>query len=138
MFVDLLKGELSDKESRYEFMRLLVSGDLERSLYLSQSILNRFVEHLDVPIISSNDGVHFMNRVSLEQSPGLYSRNLALTRLVHSPICYGETLIQNNIDECLNLSRQDFEIGGQKCSSRIKQVAEAYFAGIKDYLSIEF
>jgi len=65
---------------------------------------------------------------------GIYARNLALTRLVHCPLSYGETLIQNNIDECLNLARTDFVISGMRCSSRIKEVAEAYFEGIKSYL----
>ncbi len=127
-------NELADRDSRYEFMRLLVSEDLHGSLTLSQAILEKFGEHLQVPPVSKSDGANYLNRVGIKIGEGIYARNLALTRLIHGPICYGETLIQNNIDECVRLNRRDFVIGGVWCSSRIKQVAEAYFEGIKSYL----
>lgn len=128
------RGELTEHENRYEFLRLLLSEDLHRSLSLSRTILASFNKKLGVPIVSKADDARYLDRVCLKLEEGIFSRNLAMTRLVHSPICYGETLVQNNIDECRNLSRMDFVIAGQKCSSRIKQVAEAYFEGIKEYL----
>lgn len=128
------RSELSDVENRFEFLRLLLTDDLYHSLSLSRSILKQFIKKLEIPVVTKNDGAHYLDRVCLQLDEGVYARNLALTRLVHGPICYGETLIQNNIDECLNLSRTDFFIHGRPCSSRIKQVAEAYFEGIKEYL----
>lgn len=128
------QNELADKDSRYEFIRLLVSDDLQRSLKLSSSILDKFGQHLQVPPLSKSDGANYLNRVAMKIGEGIYARNLALTRLIHGPICYGETLIQNNIDECVRLSKRDFVINGVWCSSRVKQVAEAYFEGIKEYL----
>lgn len=127
-------NELIDPESRYEFFRLLVSDDFSRSVKLSRSILDKFVSKLKVPVVSAADGSRYLESVCHEVEPGVYARNLALTRLVHGPICYGESLVQNNIDECLNLARKDFVINGLHCSSRIKEVAEAYFEGIKEYL----
>ncbi len=131
------RNELAMQESRFEFLRLLVSEDLENSLKLSSSILQELSHSLKVPTVSPSDGARYLNNVCLKVGEGIYSRNLALTRLIHSPVCYGETLVQNNIDECQNLNRTDFIIGGQKCSSRVKQVAEAYFEGIKRYLVVE-
>ncbi|MDN3505743.1 MAG: N-acetylmuramoyl-L-alanine amidase [Simkaniaceae bacterium] len=128
------RGELAEFENRYEFMRLLVTEDLKNSLHLSRCIVGQFSKHLRVPLVTKADNARYLETVCIEAAKGVYARNLALTRLVHSPICYGETLVQNNIDECVNLSKTDFVIGGQKCSSRIKQVAEAYFEGIKHYL----
>lgn len=128
------RGELTEYENRYEFMRLLASDDLENSLRLSQSILSQFHKHLKVPAVTRADGARYLDTVCLQLDEGIFARNLALTRLVHSPVCYGETLVQNNIDECQNLSQADFVIGGKKCSSRIKQVAEAYYEGIRNYL----
>lgn len=128
------RGELTEYENRYEFMRLLATENLHYSLKLSRSILSQFHKHLKVPSVNRADGAYYLDKVCLQLEEGIFARNLALTRLVHSPVCYGETLIQNNIDECQNLSRSDFVIAGKKCSSRIKQVAEAYFAGIKEYL----
>lgn len=129
------RGELTEYENRCEFIRLLATEDLEKSLHLSREILRSFGKHLKVPIVSESDGARYLNNVCLKLEEGIYARNLALTRLVHGPICYGETLIQNNIDECLHLSRKDFVIDGKPCSSRIKQVAEAYFEGIKNYFN---
>jgi len=128
------ENELTEQDSRYEFLRLLVSEDLNASLQFSKAVLEKFSQHLNVPVHSKADGAHYLNRVCLKLDEGIYARNLALTRLIHGPVCYGETLIQNNIDECVNLSRKDFVINGQFCSSRVKQVAEAYFDGIKEYL----
>lgn len=130
-------NELADQDSRYEFLRLLVSDDLNLSLKLSRAVLEKFGEHLQVAPISKSDGANYLNRVGLKIDEGIFARNLALTRLIHGPVCYGETLIQNNIDECVLLSRKDFVINGQFCSSRVKQVAEAYFEGIKKYLLTE-
>lgn len=126
--------ELSDQRSRYEFMRLLVTEHLDDSLRLSESLLGKFTEMLHIPVVAATDNARYLSSACLKIQEGIYARNLALTRLVHSPLCYGETLIQNNIDECENLSRTDFVIEGIPCSSRIKQVAEAYFEGIKDYV----
>lgn len=128
------RNELVEQESRLEFLRLLVSGDLEESRSLSRSILHAFAAKLKVPLIEKSDGAAYLDKVCMEVEKGIYSRNLALTRLIHGPVCYGETLIQNNIDECVNLAKKDFVIGGIACSSRIREVAEAYFEGICCYL----
>jgi len=128
------RNELATQESRYEFLRLLTNADLKGSHALSRSILEQFNEKLKIPMVSNSDGARYLDSVCLKVAEGIYARNLALTRLIHGPVCYGETLIQNNIDECLNLSRTDFVIHGRPCSSRVKQVAEAYYEGIKNYL----
>lgn len=126
--------ELNDRESRFEFFRLLVTGDFDNSVKLSRAILQNLETKLHVPCVLASDGARYLDRVCHKIEAGLYARNLALTRLVHGPLCYGESLVQNNIDECLNLARSDFVINGMRCSSRIKEVAEAYFEGIQDYL----
>ena len=128
------RNELAMQESRFEFLRLLLSDDLEQSHALSREILSQLNAKLHVPSVTKADGARYLQTVCMRVEEGVYARNLALTRLVRGPVCYGETLIQNNIAECLNLSRKDFVIGGKPCSSRVKQVAEAYFEGIKRFL----
>lgn len=127
-------NELVEQESRFEFLRLLITNDLTHSHDLSLAILEKFGSCLQVPIVTKIDGARYLQSVCLKVEEGVYARNLALTRLIHGPVCYGETLVQNNIDECQNLGRQDFVIHGMTCSSRIKEVAEAYFEGIKLFL----
>lgn len=125
--------ELKTAEDRYEFLRLIVTDILDESLKLSQNIVSQFSKHLNVPLISDEEPVSYTHRVCLKQEEGIYARNLALTRLVHSPLCYGETLVQNNEAEFYRLSRKDSAIQGIPCSSRIKEVARAYFEGLRTY-----
>src|SRR6185437_12687770 len=103
------------------------------SLKLSQQIAAQFSKHLQVPLISDREPVSYTHTVSIKLEEGIYARNLALTRLVHSPLCYGESLVQNNEKEVIRLATHDTEIGGIPCSKRIKQVARAYFEGIRAY-----
>lgn len=127
-------AELGSERSRYEFLRLLLGKDLYRSLALSRSILTAFTDHLRVPIVCELDEARYLESACLKVEEGIYARNLTLTRLIHGPLCYGESLIQNNANEAVHLSKRDFVIDGVSCSSRIKEVAEAYFQGIKEYL----
>lgn len=126
-------GELKQPRDRYEFLRLIVTQDLERSLKLSESITEQWVAVLKIPLINQNQKTNYLDAACLFKKPGIYCRNLALTRLIHSPLCYGETLLQNNEIEIYRLSSHDISIGGFPCSKRIAEVAQAYFEGIKRY-----
>jgi N-acetylmuramoyl-L-alanine amidase len=131
-------SELSLIEDRYEFLRLLLSDVIEESLKLSQCLVKQFTTQLKVPLITDNDKVSYIEKMCLKQADGIYSRNLALTRLVNSPLCYGETLIQNSKHEIYRLSTHDAKIGDIPCSNRIKEVAAAYFKGIKEYFENQY
>jgi N-acetylmuramoyl-L-alanine amidase len=132
------KNELKSRKSRYDFLRLLVTDQIEKSLNLSKHLVKQFVRKLKIPTIDDNHTeTSYIKKACLKLSDGVYSRNLALTRLIESPLCYGETLVQNNKKEVLILARKDTEIDGILCSSRIKLVAKAYFEGIKDYFESE-
>ena len=129
-------GELKRKEDRYEFLRLLLTNTVEESLELSRDIVQEFVRHLGVPLITQSDTASYIEKACLFQEPGVYCRNLALTRLIHSPVCYGETLVQNNEEEVYRLASRDAFIMETACSSRIQEVAQAYFEGIKQYFNL--
>jgi N-acetylmuramoyl-L-alanine amidase len=126
-------GELNHAESRYEFLRLLLTSDIDQSIALSEKVLGQLEKHLNVPRISSEEKTSYKESGCLFQRPGIYARNLALTRLIHGPLCYGESLIQNNEEELYRLAAQDCEVAGSPCSKRVSQVAQAYFEGIRDY-----
>lgn len=124
-------NELGEQENRYEFLRLVASQDLFQSKTLSQIILNSFSEILRIPVVKESDGAGYLSRLCLKVDEGIYARNLVMTRLVHGPLCYGETLIQNNFQESQILNEKDDSIAGIPCSSRLKEVASAYFLGLK-------
>ena len=126
-------GELDKAADRYEFLRLLLTQHLEESEKLSQYLVHQFAEQLKVPLIETEEKDVDFEKACFKQSKGIYSRNLALTRLIHSPLCYGETLIQNNPEEFHRLNRKDIAIEGIPCSSRIQEVSKAYFKGLQDY-----
>jgi N-acetylmuramoyl-L-alanine amidase len=126
-------NELSIIRDRYEFLRLIVTDQINESLNLSEFITRQFVRHLDIPLISEYEKTSYIDSSCLIQKPGIYCRNLALTRLVHSPVCYGETLVQNNQEEIYRLSESNTSVENIPCPKRVKAVARAYFEGIKEY-----
>lgn len=132
------QGELRQKEARYELMRLLVTSDFSLSERFSKIVLKKLEEHLQIPAVTVLDGARYLETASIKVAEGVYARNLAMTRLVHGPICYGESIVQNNLQEALKLSRLDTEIQGHLCSSRLKQVAIAYFEAIQEFFGCEY
>ncbi|CCB88622.1 N-acetylmuramoyl-L-alanine amidase family protein [Simkania negevensis] len=124
------KGELASHEDRYHFLRLICTQDLELSRQMAQDLVERFTKYLNVPPLKSakKEVCGFGN--SLVSAEGVFCRNLCLTRLIQSPLCYGETLIQNNLDEALELSQSQKTVEGIPCPQRVLDVAEAYFKTI--------
>ena len=64
----------------------------------------------------------------------MFSRNLAFTRLVNGTVCFGETLYQDNLSECVKLNQKTINYQGWMGPARVKEVATAYYQGILDYL----
>lgn len=128
------KEDLESEDARYEFLRLVATDDLEQSRALSEKVIGEFVIVLKVPPLTENN-TDYMRSNSLKVSEGVYARNLSLTRLVHAPLCYGESLLQNNLQEALRLAEWDTVIHGIPCSNRLKEVARAYFEAIKEYVT---
>jgi N-acetylmuramoyl-L-alanine amidase len=136
-----MDDELETSENRFEFLRLLVTPDLEASIALSEFAVQSFQKHLGVPTVSAIEEIpnkNYLEKNCILLSPGVYARNLTLTRLIHSPLCYGETLCQDNYEECQRLVLQDIVIDGIKTSSRIEQVAQSYFHTILNYYNCHF
>jgi N-acetylmuramoyl-L-alanine amidase len=124
-----MRSDLSSPEKRFEFLRLLVSDDLERSIALSSSVVKSFEKNLDVKTAGAKDATYLIEGCLSTNEKGVFCRNLQLTRYIHSPLVYGETLYQDNVNECISLNK---EIDKTK-NIRVQQVAEAYFQGILNY-----
>jgi hypothetical protein len=128
-----LVGELTSQRARYELVRLLISDDLTASINLASSIANHMQQSLAVKLMSAAYGLSG-NEIFVD--PGVFCRNLLLTRCIHGTLCYGETLIQNNAEEAARLAQKDLVVDGITTSSRIAAVAEAYLQGIYQYLGL--
>lgn len=129
-------GELSRPDQRFEFLRQLLTDDLERSVHLSGEIVKAFTARTDVPLRTETEGINYLEKWSMTtEEPGVYARNIGLTRLIHGPICFGETFCQNHIGEAVQLNRREVQVGDLEVSARVQSVADAYFEGILSYLT---
>ncbi len=126
-----MKNDLSTKEKRFEFLRLLITDDLEKSIALSSSVIKSFEKELKVPSATVRDAKYLIEGCLPTDANGVYCRNLQLPRYIHSPIVYGETLYQDNINECKLLCAEN----DKTKNKRIQQVADAYFKGIMNYVA---
>lgn len=126
-----MKNDLSTIEKRFEFLRLLITDDLEKSIQLSSAVVKNFESTLNVKTAKITDAKYLYKGCLPTKENGVYCRNLQLPRFIHSPLVYGETLYQDNINECKLLSAET----DKTKNKRVQQVADAYFKGIMDYTS---
>lgn len=126
-----MRNDLVNKEKRFEFLRLLITDDIEKSIAISSSVIKSFESELKVPTATVRDAKYIIEGCLPTQANGVYCRNLQLTRYIHSPIVYGETLYQDNFNECKLLYTET----DKTKNKRVQQVADAYFKGILNYIN---
>ncbi len=131
-------GELSDPIRRAELARLAITPDFENSVELCEHLVRNLVAVTGVQQKRSfaseiTDPKRYMTYASLptpaqfsaDTSTGVYARNLLLTRKIKGPLCYGESLYQDNQHEAYNLSAPDHW--------RLNHVVEAYTQTVFDF-----
>jgi len=126
-----MKNDLSDMEKRIEFLRLLISDDIEKSVSLREAVVSAFEKKLDVPTATIRSAKYLIEGCLPTGINGVYCRNLQLPRYIHTPLVYGETLFQDNIGEVQLLNKE----ADKTKNERVQRVAEAYFQGILDYVN---
>ena len=126
-------GELSDPERRFDFLRLMLTNDLEESVRASGIAAKHFKEKLHVPLAKRTDAAYLVQSCVPAGEPGVFCRNLSLTRLVQGPLIYGETLYQDNLIECKRFDADCNARIERAEASRVKQVADAYVAAILEW-----
>lgn len=129
-------GELNDQESRLDFLRLLLSDEIDNSVTGASHIAAAFNEDLKVPLANANDAAYLSASCLYSGQSGVYCRNLSMTRLIHGPILYGETLYQDNVNEIRLLSGKYVSdpVSGIQAPPRVIQVAAAYEKGIRNWI----
>lgn len=129
----IFPGALNKKEARFNLLRLLVSDHYPKSVRAAGLICKYFVKELGVPAAGSKDAGYLESHCLYTGTPGVFSRNLALTRLPHCPVVYGETLYQDNEKEFAALTLK--ALRKEPVPKRIQQVADAYYKGILEFFS---
>lgn len=129
-------NELATKACRKHFLRLLLTDNLDHSITLSDHIIKAQTKQTKVLPVNASKNISYLKNACLEVSEGVWARNLRLTRLVKSPLCYGETLLQNNYATMQKLMINDDFIQGIACPSLIKDIAFGYYQGIMEFYLI--
>ncbi|NNM94466.1 MAG: hypothetical protein HKL88_03265 [Bacteroidia bacterium] len=131
----VVSKDLETEAGRLNFLRLLISPGIENSISLSSKVIHHLSADLGVPIATKEDATYLAKNCLPTTAEGVYSRDLALTRLTHGTLVYGEALYQDNDKECRLLTANDGNFEGFVYPKRIEIVAEAYYKGILEYLS---
>lgn len=132
------KQELSIDNQLSDFIRLATTDIIPKSIKLSSYIASEFASKLNSPALlpGKYPELWYLKKYSVyTNTPGVFSRNLSLTRMVNSPVCYGECFLQNNSEEIKLLASKDYSLNGQKISMRVKQVADCWYTGVIKYFS---
>lgn len=124
-----MKNDLPTPEKRLALFRMLVSDDIDNSIALSSSVIKSFEKNLNVKTATVKDAQYLTEGCLPTEESGVYCRNLQLTRYIQGPLVYGETLYQDNVNECILLNKESDKTKNE----RIQQVAEAYFQGVLNY-----
>jgi N-acetylmuramoyl-L-alanine amidase len=128
------RGELAEQEGRIALLRLLLTRDQARSILACEIFLRHSQTYTGVrPVAEPNSLPYLRDGCLYAGKPGVYARNLTLTRLVSGTLIYGESLCQDNRSECLALSRQGIEVGGRPAPARLQDVAKAYIATVVEF-----
>lgn len=126
---------LKTSAGRINLLRLLISPDIENSVCLSSNVVNALSTDLNVPIAQKTDASYLYEHCLSTPAEGVYSRDLALTRLIRGTLVYGEPLYQDNAKECCLLSGPDEKVDGCNLPQRLALVADAYYKGIFQYVN---
>jgi N-acetylmuramoyl-L-alanine amidase len=134
-----LGHELKRPSEILDFLRLLLSSDIDKSMRLAHLILQEEQNTMGIAPVQSKD--HVLDNKFCSPTPyeGVYSRNLAMTRAVRGPVVYLEALLQDNENEARLLSVNDLEIdhptlGKIRVPSRCAVVAKVIAKGIEKWL----
>ncbi|MDP5171490.1 MAG: hypothetical protein NWR72_14690 [Bacteroidia bacterium] len=133
-----LPGELSRVEDRVMLLRLLISDDYRRSVQLCDAFIRYTELETGVPPVAANSALPYLAKFSRYAGrPGVFARNLSLTRQISGPICYGESLCQDARWEALRLNQRDLQVGDLRVSSRVAEVAAAYLWAVREFVGTQ-
>ncbi|MCA6429956.1 MAG: N-acetylmuramoyl-L-alanine amidase [Cytophagales bacterium] len=134
-----LDRELTRVSEKIDFLRLLLSNDIDKSARLAHLILEAERHTAGISQVPQQN-VAIDERYCMPTDwDGVYARNLAITRSVKGPVVYLEALLQDNDREVVNLSKKDYEFthpvyGKLYAPKRCEQIAEAVFIGLKQWV----
>jgi hypothetical protein len=125
--------KIEKPESKLNFLRLLFSEQLDQSEKLGRLTVDQFHENLQIPTACTDDADYLKNNCITLKSHGVYSRQLILCNKINSPLVYGESLYQDNVDESKWLMDNSKTAWGVTTNERVYLVAKSYYNAVKLY-----
>jgi len=129
-----MEGELRLFDDRIALLRQLLTDDVSNSVRASDAFARASNQYTGVAITPVKNTLSYLNNSSIYAGyPGVYARNLSLTRMIRGAMIYGESLNQDYTKEAMQLGKKDLTIEGIAVSRRVKDVADAYVAAVLEY-----
>lgn len=130
-------NNFAKSDQKINFLRLLLTTQLEHSENLSKSTVEAFHKNLNIPIATKNSAT-YLNKSCIEtKSAGVFCRNLVLCRKINSIIVYGESLYQDNEFEAEELMKSNVDLYGIKTNERVVKVARSYYEAIMQFENLK-
>jgi N-acetylmuramoyl-L-alanine amidase len=129
----LIADNIKTTQGQLNLLRLLLTNDLDESEKISALVVNQLSEQLKIPVAKKTDATYLSEHCLIASSNGVYSRNLALCRLVQTPLVYGECLYQDNENECYNLLQNTETVYGVKTNKRVAFAAQSFYNAIVQF-----
>ncbi|MGE0569015.1 MAG: N-acetylmuramoyl-L-alanine amidase [Bacteroidia bacterium] len=119
-------SRLQEQKNRVHLVKLMITNILDESEKLSSLVVANTHAMLGVQIAKHDDATYLKNNCMPTKNEGVYCRQLLLCNTINSPLVYGESLYQDNLNEAIALTSQNSD-------NRLKLVAEAYYKGIVEF-----
>jgi N-acetylmuramoyl-L-alanine amidase len=129
----LTADNLSTTAGKLNFLRLLLADDVNESEKASAYLVKELSAKLNIAVAKSADASYLAEHCVATSSPGVFSRNLALCRLVRSPLIYGECLYQDCDKECYELLKNTENRFGIQTNRRVVLAAGSFYDAILRY-----
>jgi len=131
------KNDLSTNLAKLHFLRLILDSTYEKSLILANCIISSIATLNNININKNIDDFPWGKSAKYSDYEGVYSRNLGLTRLINSPLCYCEGFYQDNEYEYQQLTNETIKIYDIYASKRTQEIAYSYLNGVLKYFENE-
>jgi hypothetical protein len=112
-----------------------LTDDLDASEKISSLVVKQLSKQLNIPIAKKQDATYLSEHCMSSSAEGVYSRNLALCRMVQTPLVYGECLYQDSENECYALTQNTETVYGIKTNKRVVLAAQSFYNAIMEFYS---
>ena len=126
----IIVDNLKTTQGQINLLRLLLTNDLDESEKISALVVNQLSQQLKIPVANKTDATYLSEHCMAASSSGVYSRNLALCRMVQTPLVYGECLYQDCENECYTLLQNTETAYGIKTNKRVVLAAQSFYNAI--------